>query len=304
MIRTVFFGTPTFAVPFLRALRQDSEIDVALVVSQIDKPSGRQQHIQPTAVKAFAEKQGLNVFQPTQLKNHVVREHLRNAHADFFIVVAYGKLIPDSILAIPKYGCVNVHPSLLPKFRGPSPMQFAILEGVTQTGVTIMLLDEGMDTGPILSQHAFDLDPRETYSDLEKKIHDIGPSLLLKTIKDFFAGNITPRAQDDHDATLTRLLAKNDGKIDLIKETAIQVDRKIRAFERWPKVFVFWNGVRMNLIEARPTHRASTESGKLFAENKHLFIDCTDSALEILQLQPEGKKVMSAEAYIRGVKKT
>src|SRR3989338_4529192 len=214
MIKIVFFGTPDFSVPFLKELILDSDIKVVCVVTQPDKPSGRGGQLNPPSVKILAEAEQIPVLQPSSLKtDQEIEKKLHALHADLFVVVAYGKIIPKQILKIPANGCLNVHPSLLPQYRGPSPLQWAISEGEAQTGVTIMLLDEGTDTGPLLASELITLDAEETYDSLVKKVHLIGPRLLVSTLKRYLRNEIILLIQDESKATMTRLLAKEDGHV-------------------------------------------------------------------------------------------
>jgi methionyl-tRNA formyltransferase len=305
-MKIIFFGTPEFSAPFLRALILDSQIEVVGVVTQPDKPAGRGGQVQPSAVKVTAQDNLIPVFQPASLKKDKhIKNILQELEADFFVVVAYGKIIPKKILDISTRGCINVHPSLLPRHRGPSPMQWAIAQGDAATGISIMLLDEGMDTGPILATEHIDLDADETYSSLVAKVHQHGPQLLADTLKRFFAGEITPVHQDDSFATLTRLLEKEDGHVDW-SQTMSQIQRKHRAYSVWPGTWVFWERsrgerLRLNLYSLRPSDfSADLDQGTVLVKNGRLFVDCQDGTLEILELKPEGKAKMTARAFIQG----
>ncbi|MBI4592188.1 methionyl-tRNA formyltransferase, partial [Candidatus Uhrbacteria bacterium] len=205
----------------------------------------------------------------------------------------------------PKLGCINVHPSLLPRHRGPSPMQWAITQGDTTTGVTIMLLDEGMDTGPLLASELLAIDAEETYETLVKKVHEVGPRLLDETLKRFAAGEIIPLKQDESKATITRLLEKEDGHVDW-SQTMAQIDQKYRAYHEWPGTWMCWErkkGVcmRLKINSLRPIDfRADVPRGMVTIKDGRLFVDCADGTLEILEIQPEGKPKMKASALIQG----
>lgn len=304
MIRIAFFGTPEFSVPFLTALADDPAFEVVAVVSQPDRPSGRNHEIAPTPVKSVALDRQIPVLQPTTLRDESVTAALLALNADYFVVVAYGKIIPQTVLDIPRLGCVNVHPSLLPKYRGPSPMNWAIAEGDATTGVTIMLLDAGMDTGPILSQTSIGLDADETMETLMVKAHEQGVPLLIDTLKRFAIGEIVPVAQNDEAATMTKLLDRDDGHIDWTLPMAT-IERRLRAYQPWPGLWTVWNrnGVetRIKIHSLQPSDfRADLPPGTVLTKNSRLFVDCSDGTIEILELQPEGKPKMTAEAFLLG----
>lgn len=305
-MKIVFFGTPTFSVPFLEHLIRDPEIEVVGVVTQPDKPSGRGAEVTPSPIKILAQETAIPFFQPSSLKtDQQIGQILRDLNADFFVVVAYGKIIPKAILDIPKHGCINVHPSLLPRHRGPSPMQWAIAEGDSTTGVTIMLLDEGMDTGPLLASEHLSIDAEETYESLVSKVHEVGPQLLSATLKRYEKDEIIPLKQDEAYATITRLLEKEDGHVNW-SQTMEQIDRKHRAYSAWPGTWVCWQRkknvcLRLKIVSLRPVDfRAEVPQGTVIIKEGQLFIDCADGTLEILEIQPEGKPKMKASAFIAG----
>lgn len=304
MIRIAFLGTPEFSVPFLTALCDDPFFEVVAVVSQPDRPSGRNHEIAATPTKAVAIERSIPTLQPTSLRDDETVETLRSLSVDAFVVVAYGKIIPQAVLDIPRLGCMNVHPSLLPKYRGPSPMNGAIAEGDATTGVTIMLLDAGMDTGPILSQTSIGIDADETMGALSSKVHAEGIPLLVETLKRLAAGEIVPVAQDDSKATMTKLLDRDDGRVDWTQSMAT-IERKLRAYQPWPGLWTIWlrNDVetRIKIHSLQPSDfRADLPPGTVSTKNSRLFVDCSDGTIEILELQPEGKPRMSAEAFLLG----
>lgn len=304
MIRIAFFGTPEFSVPFLTALVDDPVFEVVAVVSQPDRPQGRDHAIAPTPVKSIALDHQIPVLQPSTLRDDSIVSTLLALNADYFVVVAYGKIIPQAVLDVPRLGCVNVHPSLLPKYRGPSPMNWAIAEGDATTGVTIMLLDAGMDTGPILSQASIGVDSDETMETLMAKAHEQGVPLLVDTLKRFAAGEIVPVAQNDEAATMTKLLDRDDGRIDWTLPMAV-IERRLRAYQPWPGLWTVWNrnGVetRIKIHSLQPSDfRADLPPGTVLKQNSRLFVDCSDGTIEIHELQPEGKPRMSAEAFVLG----
>lgn len=302
-MRLIFFGTSEWAVSVLSALAHDPEMEIALVVTTPDRPAGRKQKLTASPVKRAAEELGLSLFQPATLKSETAFETLRNANADIFVVVSYGKLIPERILGIPRLGCVNVHPSLLPKYRGPSPITAPILAGDVETGITIMLLDEGMDTGPILAQTTIPLDPRETQISLTQKISEQSPPFLIKILKKFAAGDLQPNSQDHTQSTVTKLLSREDGRVDW-HASAEEIDRQIRAFTPWPGTWTLWTrgkkSIRLKIPAAIPADETSLPAGRVSIENNRLRVACSDRFLEILTLQPEGASVMTAEVFLRG----
>ena len=305
-MKIVFFGTPSFSVPFLETLVRDTDIEVVGVVTQPDKPSGRGGEVRPSPVKMMAQDAIIPFFQPSSLKtDQHIGNTLAGLGADFFVVVAYGKIIPKAILDIPKRGCINVHPSLLPRHRGPSPMQWAIAQGDPTTGITIMLLDEGMDTGPLLASEHLTIDTEETYETLVRKVHEIGPRLLVETLKRYEKNEIIPLKQDEAHATITRLLEKEDGHVNW-SDTMAQIDRKHRAYSAWPGTWTCWErkkGVRLRLklVSVRPVDfRPDVSQGAVVIKDGRLFVDCADGTLEILEIQPEGKPKMKASAFIAG----
>ncbi len=281
-------------------------MDVALVLTQPDKPAGRGKKIASSSVKKLAQKLGVRVLSPESLKRDPEAVGaLEKLGADVFVVVAYGKLLPAGVLNIPGLGVVNVHPSLLPRYRGPSPMQWAILDGETRSGVSIMLLDEGMDTGPILAREEIVLDAQETYASLEVKSADVGSRLLIETLKRYARGKIVPEAQDPRDATSTRLLEREDGHADWSLSMNV-LERKLRAFSVWPGLWSIWrrtDGTQMRLKFSKALPAAVFDDvapGTARIVQDRLFVKAADGSLEILELQPEGKPIMSARAFIAG----
>jgi methionyl-tRNA formyltransferase len=303
-VKIVFFGSPAFAVPFLVALHNDPGTEVLAAVCQPDKPAGRGQEVSAPAVKDAALAHGITVLQPPTLKDEAIQAELRAMGADAFVVVAYGKLIPKPVLDIPKLGCVNVHPSLLPKYRGASPMQFALDAGDAETGITIMLLDEGMDTGPILAFDHLEIDDVETLGSLTAKVMKLGPPLLLSTLKRLAAGEIVPLPQDDAQATLTTKLEREDGRIDWTRDAAA-IERRVRAYDPWPGTWTTWNRngkpMRVKILSAREIGaKDGLSPGHVQADDERLIVGCGTEALEILTLQPEGKSAMTADQFLAG----
>ncbi|MBI2041444.1 MAG: methionyl-tRNA formyltransferase [Candidatus Nealsonbacteria bacterium] len=273
-IKIVFIGTPEFGATVLERLIRGGFPPV-LVITETDKPSGRKQIVTPPPVKITAQKYDIQIEQPEKILN--LKSLILNLHPDLIIVAAYGQILPKEILEIPKYGCLNVHPSLLPKYRGATPVQSAILNGDKETGVTIMLMDEGIDTGPILSQKKTEIGSNETYQELHGRLAVIGSELLTDTIPDWIGGRIKLARQDEKIAVYTKILAREDGLIDWRKSPE-ELDRRIRALNPWPGTYTVQREKRIKVLKAR------LESGKLIIES----------------VQPEGKKPMSYKDFLRG----
>ncbi|MFA6522155.1 MAG: methionyl-tRNA formyltransferase [Patescibacteria group bacterium] len=303
-MRILFFGTPAFSVPFLAALHAEPTIEIAGVVTQPDKPVGRSQTLTKSPVKLFAEENNLQILQFASLKKDEVISTLSALHPDVMVVVAFGKIIPDAILSIAPHGTLNVHPSLLPKYRGPSPRQSAILNGDEKSGVSIMLLDKEMDHGPILAQKEFLLDVQETMETLETKILNIGPSLLISTLNAYVNGTLTPVPQNDADAVYCELLTREDGIVNW-QMNAETIDRMFRAFHPWPGISFVWhrNGeeVTIKLLDIAISQK-KLDAGKVLFEDHKLFVGTNSTAIEIKMLQPASKSVMTAKAFVNGYK--
>lgn len=279
--KIIFFGTPDLAVPFLEALTNEPDFEVAAVVTQPDRPVGRKQILTPSPVKELALTKRIPVLQPEKLKDEEVQKKIADINANIFIVVAYGLLIPKNVLEMPQFGCVNVHPSMLPKYRGPSPIQSAIANGDVETGISIMLLDKGMDTGPILAQEKLLLASDETQITLTEKIKKVGPALLIETIKKYVAGEIKPIPQNDSQATVCKMLDREAGKIDW-SEPAEKIDQKIRAYFPWPGCWIEF-----------------LHHGKIIRV-KILKASLRDRRLTLLEVQPEGREPMVYEEFVKG----
>lgn len=303
--RIVYFGSPELSVPFLSALVTSADFEVVGVVTQPEKPIGRKAIMTKSPVHAFASQHRVPVFTYTSLKSAEVATELSKLNADVFVVVVYGKIIPKAILNIPKFGCINVHPSLLPKYRGPSPFQEAIRMGEKITGVSIMLLDEGMDTGPILAAQTFPIDDRETSETIQTKIVAIGVPLLLESLKKWTMSDLIRIPQDNSLATYSKILTKEDGKIDWSK-SAIEIDRHVRAYKPWPGTYFVWNDAgKITRIVIHETLALETTShqvpGSIVSDSTRIFVVSGDhSLLELISIQPEGKNKMSPNEYIQG----
>lgn len=304
MYKVVFFGTPNFSLPFLKNLHQDSKFEVKLVIGQPDKPAGRGQKMTSPPTIQYAKQHQIPYQQPAKLKgNNEIIKLLKDLEADFFIVVAYGKILKQDIINIPKKGCINVHPSLLPKYRGPSPIQESLKNGDSQTAISIMLLDEGMDSGPILSTKIINIDGDDNYSHLEQKILDEAPTLLLNTLVDYAQGNITPQTQDHNQATYCHLIKKEDAILNPSQQTAEEAYNIIRAYSTWPKASLnIYINNKLNthkIYSAKKINNHNIEIGKIEISDK-IIVGFKQGALEITKLQPEGKSPTESSHIING----
>ena len=298
-----FFGTPEFALPVFNALIAE-KYHLVGVVTNPDEPVGRKKIFTSPPVKIFAEKHSIPVFHPEKLKRELWDNEIPSA--DLFVVAAYGKIIPKSVLAIPKFGTLNIHPSLLPRWRGASPIQSAILAGDADTGVTIMQLDERMDHGPIVAQHTAHIGDRKIlYRELHDKLADVGAKLLLETIPDYISGAITPVAQDDSKATYCTPLTKDDGRIDWTR-TAEEIERMVRAFNPWPGTWTFWpnsdrtNRLRIDEADLTPDEPPTHSPGLVWQKEKTLLVKTGKGSLVVKPATLEGKKSLIGSDLLRG----
>jgi methionyl-tRNA formyltransferase len=300
-MRVVFCGTPPFAVPSLEALYSEA-FDLALVVTQPDRPSGRGLQLTASAVKRAAMNLELPVEQPEAIKNNrEFEEHLRELQPDAIVVVGYGRIIPPWMLRLPAYGNINVHASLLPKYRGAAPIQWAIANGETATGVTTMQLNEGLDTGDILLQSQELIRPEDTAVTLAPRLAKLGADLLVDTLRGFEKQTLGPTPQDHAQATLAPILKKEDGLIDF-NRAATEICNRLRGFQPWPGAYTQFRGKNLKVVAARPTNPiAGLAPGELRAiEGKLLVGSGKGTALELLEVQPEGKKAMQAHVFLSG----
>ena len=301
-IKIAFFGTPEFASIILQKLI-NSEYKPSLVITMPDAPVGRKQILTPPPVKTLAQDNGIKVYQPEKLSRTAIDENY-----DLAIVAAYGAIIPKDVLKIPKYGNLNVHPSILPKWRGPSPIQYAILNGDEEMGITIMLLDEELDHGPILKQSKFLVSSDTTSEVLLKEFAEIGANMLLDTIPQWINGEIKPVEQDHEKATFSKILTKEDGRIDWSK-SAEQIDNRLRALTPWPGIFTFFHGKRLKVIKGRiyvfdgidgRIHFPKNQIGEVISDTDEILVQTGEGIFAIGELQPEGKNVMTARQFING----
>ncbi len=306
-IKIIFFGTPKFAKIILQKLIEQNNLKICAVVTAPDKLVGRKQILTPPAVKVIAQENNIPILQPEKLDNNLIIK-LKKYDPDLHIIASYGKIIPQAILDLPKYGNLNVHPSLLPKYRGASPIQSVLLNGEQETGVTLILMDEKMDHGPILTFSKLPVAKDIKFLELHNKLAKLGAELLVKAIPDYISGKIKPIEQKHNNATFCKIIKKTDGKIDWLKP-AKQIYNQWRAFCEWPGVYSQFTlnnkQLTIKFIEFKIPMGTSVimqkTPGKFFVQNKKLYIVCGGkSALEIKKLQPEGKKIMGAQAFING----
>lgn len=296
-MQIIFMGSPEFALPSLNALRR--EYDLCAVVTQPDRPSGRGRALQESAVKREASASKIPVIQPENLRETKVYSHLASLQPGLIVVAAYGQILPRKILELPVHGSINVHASLLPRWRGAAPVQAAILAGDAQTGVTIMKMDAGLDTGPILKQTATPIRPDETGGELESRLARIGGELLVETIPGYLSGDITPTPQEDAQSTYAPMLKKRDGEIDPELD-AEQLARQVRAFEPWPSSFFYWGDLRIVVRAARATLIQGTKIGEIILVEGLPAISTASGALVLERVQPAGKREMNAGDFLNG----
>ncbi len=321
--KLVFLGTPRFAVPTFEALRAAGH-EIALVVTQPDRPAGRGGRLTAPPVKLAAAAAGLPVTQPEKIRNNPeFRAQLEALAPDAIVVVAYGRLIPPWMLVLPRLGCVNLHASLLPRYRGAAPIQWAVAMGETVTGNTTMLLEEGLDTGPILLQQALAIAPHQTAAELFEVLAEGGAPLVVKTLAGLAGGTIQPKPQNHAGATLAPLLGREDGRMDFTARTATELKNRWRGFEPWPGAFTALDGRKLIVhrmeVAAMPGSRdadaaagpvpssvdpaatASVLAGRIAIEEGRLLVACAGNTwLELLEVQLEGKKRLPAAEFLRG----
>ena len=300
-MRIVFLGTPEFAVPSLEGLIEAGD-EVAAVFTQPDRPKGRGNQLAESPVKRAALQLGLAIYQPERVRRPEVIDQLKNLTAELMVVVGYGQIIPQAIIDLPRYGILNVHASLLPKYRGAAPIQWAIANGDTETGVTIMQIDAGLDTGDMLLEESVTIGPDETAPELSARLAPLGARLLIEAVRKIEIGSIVRRKQNDAEATHAPILCKEDGRIDW-SSPARQIYNRLRGFTPWPGAYTEFRGQPLLVLQAKPVENRSISPGVLEIENRRVFVGCGDlSALELLEVQPAGKRPMTANAFLNGYK--
>ena len=296
MARIVFMGTPDFAVPALHALIEHH--DIIGVVTQPDRPAGRSRQIQMSPVKQVAREAGIPVFQPEKLRRAEAIAELKQWTPDVYVVAAFGQILPQAVLDIPPYGSINVHASLLPRWRGAAPIQAAIRAGDKETGITIMKMDAGLDTGPILSQRAIDIAPDETGQSLHDKLAQLGTELLIPTLKSYLKGEIQPQPQGDEGVTFAPQIQKDEGDVDW-RQDAETIERLVRAFTPWPGTYTSWNGQQLKILGGH-AGEGQAEPGRVTETHQGIAIGTSSGLFYPAQLQLAGRKAVSTPEFVRG----
>jgi len=295
--RLIFMGTPQFAVPSLERLWE--EYEVAAVVTRPDKVAGRGRKISFSPVKEVALAWGIPVMQPCSLRKEGVVASLLELEPQVIVVAAYGLILPPEVLVIPPFGCLNVHASLLPKYRGASPVAGALLAGEEETGITIMLMDEGMDTGPILAQARLPIAPEDNQGSLTEKLAYLGADLLLETLPRWLKGEITPQPQENDKATYTKMLKKEDGLIDW-RMSSVEIWRQVRAYNPWPGAYTEFEGRTLKILRARPIGGERGEPGLVVATKEGAAVVTGEGLLVLEEVQLAGKRAMGIAEFLRG----
>jgi len=300
-MRIVFLGSGAFAIPSFEALI-DAGHDVAAAVTQPDREKGRGRVLAPPPLKPVAEARGVAVHQPRRIREPAAQETLRALAPDVQVVVAYGQILPRSVIDIPRHGTVNVHGSLLPRYRGAAPVQWAIVNGERETGVTTMLIDEGLDTGPTLLSRSTPIGAEETAAELEPRLAAIGAEILVETLAEIAAGTLTPAPQDHARATLAPIIKKEDGRLDWTMP-AEALARRVRGFHPWPGTFTTWRGQPLKILRARAEAGGALAPGELEADRDGLLVGCGQGTrLRLLEVQPESRRPMTAAAFAAGLR--
>lgn len=300
MFRIVFMGTPDFAVPILQALMVTQH--VVGVVTQPDRKAGRGQSLRPSPVKVLAQQAGLPLYQPASLRKPQSAEPIVAWQPQAIVVAAFGQILRPHLLDLPPLGCLNVHASLLPRWRGASPIQHAILAGDEQTGVSLMGMDEGLDTGPVYASEAILIHPRETAETLHDRLAALGADMIRRHLPAILAGDVRALPQDDMQATYAPLIDKEDGRLDW-RQSAAQLERRVRAMTPWPGAFTTWQDRRLKILAARAyafEAPPALEPGAVTVAGDAVLVGAADGALQLLQVQPAGSRAMSATDFING----
>ena len=313
-MRIVFMGTPDFSVPALKALVEAGH-QVIAVVTQPDKPKGRGKEVQMTPVKIQAMEYGIPVYQPAKVREASFVEVLKGLEADVYVVIAFGQILPKAVLEIPKYGCINIHASLLPKYRGAAPIQWCVIDGERETGITTMMMDVGLDTGDMLEKAVIPIEEKETGGSLHDKLSMAGGDLILSTLKKLEEGTLVRTPQTDEGTCYAKMLTKSLGDIDW-NQGAVSIERLIRGLNPWPSAYTMWNGKTIKIwaadvIAGREAADFLSESGVpaetgtapgtvVCSDKRGLVVSTGGGLLSIRELQMEGKKRMDTPAFLRG----
>lgn len=302
--RIIFMGTPEFAVPILAALHETSREgtwEIVAVATQPDREAGRGKKLTAGPVKQFAQQAGIPVLQPRGFRKHPKAVEQLAAYApDLLVVAAYGIILPEAVLQIPTYGSINVHASLLPAYRGASPIAAAILDGLAETGVSIMLMDAGMDTGPVLAQARQPIQPDDTTATLSSRLAEQGARLLVQTLPDWLSGDVSPISQDELPGkpSICRLIKKEDGRIDW-RLPAERIERMVRAYVPWPSAYSDWRGQPLKIVQATPI-AGQAEAGRVVKLAEGIAVGTGSGLLRLDAIQPAGKRVMDARSFVNG----
>ncbi len=298
-IKIVFMGSSDFSVTILKHLAD--KFPLCSVVTQPDKPAGRGKTLTPPPVKILARQLGIPVLQPVKLRLPDSFTQLEALQPDLIVVAAYGQILRQNVLDLPKFGCINVHASLLPRWRGASPIQASILNGDTVSGVTIMKMDAGIDTGPELAKRSVPIDPDETAVSLSEKLAEVGGKLLIETLPGYLDGTIKPVKQAEDGVTYASLIKKEDGLLDFHNPAEI-LERKVRAYFDWPGTFMDWDGQILKVRKAKAVRNGSTPPGKRAVCGGYPCVGTVDGDFILLELQPAGKKWMDGKDFVRGAR--
>ena len=301
-MRLVFLGTPAFAVPTLESIVAAGH-DVVEVITQPDRPRGRGQHLAPSPVKEAALRLAIPVYQPERVRRPEAQEHLRELAAEAMVVVGYGQIIPQSVIDMAPLGIINVHASLLPKYRGAGPIQWAIVNGETRTGVTTMRIDAGMDTGQMLLKAETEIGPEENALELGRRLSTMGAELLVRTLEGLAAGTIVGEKQDNDQATYAPLLKKEDGAVDWSRP-AQQIHNRVRGLQPWPGAYTAFRGHALHLWRTRVVESGGTAAPGTVLSVRPLTVQCGSGSLELLDVQMEGRKRVPAGDFANGQRLT
>ncbi len=292
-------GSPEFAIPSLAALH--ARYDVVGVVTQPDRPAGRGKQLAPPPVKMEALRLGLRIIQPQRMREPEAQAQLQAWAPDLIVVVAFGQILRASVLDLPRYGCINVHASLLPRWRGAAPIQAAILHGDQESGVSIMRLDPGIDTGPVLTQRATRILPEDTAESLARRLAEIGAELLVQTLPGYLDGSILPQPQADDTATYAAMIKKEEGALDFTRP-AVELERRVRAFYPWPGTYTLWQGQMLKILRAHPAGGDGEKPGLRGVVEGMPAIATGDGWLVLEEVQPAGKKPMPGTVFLNGAR--
>ncbi|WP_173471969.1 methionyl-tRNA formyltransferase [Eubacterium ruminantium] len=300
-IKVVYMGTPEFAVNALRRIHEEG-YDIIGCFTQPDKQKGRSSKLIAPPVKVCAEEFGIPVFQPEKIREEEYVEELRSLNPDVIVVAAFGQILPESILNIPKYGCINIHASLLPKYRGAAPIEWAVIDGEKETGVTTMYMEKGLDTGDMIEKAVTEIGADETAEELRSRLADMGAELIISTLKNVISGNCSREKQDDSKSNYAVMLKKEMGKVDW-NDPADKIERLIRGLQPWPVVYATLNDKNLKIYAASVEGDRDGEPGEIVEVTKKNFVvKCGSGSLRIKSVQPEGKKRMDSVAFLNGNK--